>query len=252
MSRECRLLARLLEPFVDGELVGVDRLRVAQHLETCATCASEAQAIREIGESLRQRAVGVPLHQLAGLASSVVSRTRAEKALSWQSRLARACEDWHWAIVGLGSCAATLISTLLVSAILTFGPAPERQDSLSGVIKRSGDAFVLACAERLSIPEDIMLLDYDAGSAHRLSFGPCSRPQTEADLVGDLAATFERHGSVLALSRMDPADRLKVEALLDEILRLRLAEPQMVGRPVISNVAVSSAISWRSAGTVSH
>jgi anti-sigma factor RsiW len=249
MTAQCRAAWLLLNQFVDGELTGADRLRVARHLETCRSCADEAESLRALGDSLRGgRGIETQLPiELAGLAASVVSRSRAERALSWQARLARACEDWHWAIVGAGSCAATLISTLLVSAILTFGPAPERRDSVSGVYKTlDGTGAVLASyAEARSA--DILLLDYERRSA---AWVAASRAHTESDLVGDLADMIAPRGHRAGIRKLDPSDQLKAEALLNEIVRLRLAEPYFAGRPPTSQVAVATAISWRSAGTV--
>ncbi len=86
--------------------------------------------------------------ELDGLASTVISRTRAESAESWPGIFRRAQEDWHWVIVGAGAIAATFVSTLVLSAILAFGPKPDRADSISAFYTNfrtpAGDLYLLA------------------------------------------------------------------------------------------------------------
>src|SRR5262245_61519638 len=98
----CASVRRDLDAFVDGELGGAQRLVVADHLAGCADCAGEEHAIRSLGDRLRSAlpiATGLPL---AGLASGVTSRVRAEQAQSWRAMLQRSLEDWHWVLVGAG------------------------------------------------------------------------------------------------------------------------------------------------------
>src|ERR1700741_3049790 len=99
---------RDLAAFVDGELRGATVLDVLQHLERCDDCAAEVAHLRSIGEKIRATvpAESVPA-ELEGLASTVISRTRAESAESWPGIFRRAQEDWHWVIVGAGAIAAT-------------------------------------------------------------------------------------------------------------------------------------------------
>jgi len=67
-----------------------------------------------------------------GLASGVViSRTLAEQAQSWKAVFDRAVEDWPLVPRGFGSVTAAFVSITFVSAVLHFGPAPQREDSVS-------------------------------------------------------------------------------------------------------------------------
>lgn len=233
-TRYCVLVQEQLDAFVDGELTGAERLDVAQHVQICASCARTVDELTTVGELLRGSRASERPYELSGLAAGVIGRTRAEAAMSWPVRLSRACEDWHWFVVGGGSVAATFVSTLLLSAILAFGPEPERHDSVAGYYLSSS-----ADAER-----DIRLL-----GASRTGSGSASTPfwgaGTEADAVGQLAWASWRPGS--NRSALDPANRLIQEALLDEIVRLRLGEPEFLGRPAIEHVRYSEVISRRPA-----
>src|SRR5262249_24344144 len=139
-----------LGAFVDGELSGAERLRVSQHLAECRSCAAEAQALGELGDVLRAGAITSDPEPgtLDGLAGGVISRVRAERAQSWRAFGERFLDDWHHALVGAGSVAAAFISIAFVSAMLEFGPAPVRDDSLAALIANlnspAGTLFVEA------------------------------------------------------------------------------------------------------------
>jgi predicted anti-sigma-YlaC factor YlaD len=255
-SDGCTAIRDRLGLFVDGELTGAERLEVRHHLDRCEDCTGELGALDALGDTLRTIAEVAASHtpDLAGLAAGVVSRSRAEADLSWRAWFGRASGDWQWLIVGAGSIAATVTSALLVSAILAFGPEPERRDSLAGIITDLQSAgVVLAYAAPLTLEQDIVLLSSDDGEPRRVHAAidrnsPAYWPAVEAHLVEELVWTVNRSRSGARWDDGDPTDRLIQEALLEEITRLRLAEPMMVGRPTSTNVAVSSAIRWRSTG----
>jgi anti-sigma factor RsiW len=122
-----------LAEFVDGELNGADRLMVVEHLRDCPSCSAEVEDLREVGDRLRQQAP-MPVEPLAGLAGGVVARVRAERALSWRGMLDRAVDGWHWMLVGSSALGAAAATTVLVAALLHFGPEPSREDSIAGLM----------------------------------------------------------------------------------------------------------------------
>ncbi|MEO7192135.1 MAG: hypothetical protein ABI051_13875 [Vicinamibacterales bacterium] len=229
----CLDLRHELGPFVDGELRGAEMLMVSQHLSLCDECTREIRLIVETGESLRACERQVGAIDLQGLASNVLSRRRAESEMSWRALAGRVFEDWHYTIVGAGSLAATFVSTLLVSLLLAFGPAPERQDSLAALISNlgasTGSFYVLGTPA--GEKNDAVVLQVangwpatataDAGMIFPVDY----RAQTEAELVRELVEAVTHNGRVLTLDGMRLADRLKVEALLDDITRLRALPP---------------------------
>jgi hypothetical protein len=231
----CRAVRRAISPFVDGELNGTERLAIARHLDVCAECASLVQSTVEIGDALRASAeADRRLPSFAGMTANVISRTRAESAQSWRAYVAHACDGWHWAIVGSGALAATFISTVLVSAILAFGPAPEREDSLSALIANLGSpsGAMFLCGAPSGGNQDARLFQIDNGTpaASRMTTAlavnsVACRTSSEADIVEALATAMTgSSGRVVALDSMHPAERKYIETLLDEIA-LRRATP---------------------------
>jgi hypothetical protein len=215
----------LLGAFADGELPGVDRIRVSTHVEACRECATELDAIASIGTALRQAAADAPAPEMAGLASGVVARVRAESAQSWRGLFERAIQDWRWALVGAGSLAATFVSTLLVSAIVWEGPSAQRDDSLAARMRNlssySGVMMVVARDQDGAL--QAMLFD---NGTSRSSVPPAYRDSTDAFLF-KLADVMTRIGKStnLAASALGEADRLEAEALMDEMSRLEAPRP---------------------------
>jgi predicted anti-sigma-YlaC factor YlaD len=244
MDADCRAIREDLDAFVDGELPGALRLRVSQHVERCSACAEEVQVMGDLGELLRHGAAAglAARRRMDGLASGVVTLSRAQWAESWRGLVDRACADWHWAIVGVGSVAATFVSTLFVSAILAFGPVPERDDSLSAVMNNRGTSagFLYAYATPAGENRDAVLLQLNRGAfeaptrADHFSRRRPGGPRTTAELVGDLNAAVARQGRVVAFHRMAPRDRQHAEALLNEISRRMVPDTRPVGVLAVS------------------
>jgi anti-sigma factor RsiW len=236
----CEQIRRDLSPFMDGELAVSRRPRVSRHLDECADCAEYFREITALGEDLRLAAVEREpwLPTLEGLASSVTSRIRAESAQSWRARLTAACDDWHWAIVGGGSIAATFVSTVLVSMILAFGPAPEREDSLSALMANLGEpaGMLFVCATPTGTTQDARLVQIDNGrpAASRMTaaLAGMACPVPGSDVTDKLAAAVTAaSGHAVSLEAMHPAQRRYIEGLLSEI-RMRAMQPPVMSRAV--------------------
>jgi hypothetical protein len=231
-AREC-IVHPDLEAFVDGELRGARVLEVLDHLDRCAACSNDVADLRALGETIRR---GLPAEPPAvefdGLASTVISRTRAEAAESWPGVFRRAQEDLHWVMVGAGAVAATFVSTLLLSAILAFGPKPDREDSLSALITNvrlpAGTLFLWATPVGDQEP---MLVQVDEGGVTvpralvEYAMWSSDASRTEAALVDALQDAVTDGDHTVALDQMDPKRRRQAEALLVEISRLRAASP---------------------------
>jgi hypothetical protein len=231
-ARECAV-HHDLEAFVDGELRGARVLEVLDHLDRCGTCSEDVRALRALGETIRVNMPADPIPEgLEGLASTVVSRTRAEAAESWPGVFQRAQEDLHWVMVGAGAVAATFVSTLLLSAILAFGPKPDREDSLSALIANvrlpAGTLFLWATPVGDQEPM-LVQVNEDGVSVPRAmvqhAMWSTDSSRTEAELVDALQQAVTDDGQTLAFERMDPKRRRQAEALLQEISRLRAASP---------------------------
>jgi len=235
---DCSPFRRDLPAFVDGELRGASVLEILEHLEHCADCAEYADQLRGLGEAIRAEAPGpsAPL-VLDGLASTVISRSKAEAAESWLGLLRRAREDWHWVIVGAGSIAATFVSTLFLSAILAFGPKPERDDSLSAVIAnfRAPEEFLFVMAAPVGSDQEPVLWEVDDGgpaassATVALASRSADRSPSEAEVVDALQAAVTRQGRVLRLDNMNAMQRRYTESLLQEMNRRRSRGSVLIG-----------------------
>jgi anti-sigma factor RsiW len=239
-SGGCEAFALDLGPFVDGELDGSRMLRMSRHLETCATCSAALEDMQSVGEVLRGLVpADPPALMLDGLAASVISRSRAESAVSWRATMSRGLDGWHWAIVGGGAVAATFVSTSLLSVILAFGPAPQREDSLSAMMTDLGSpaGFLFVYASPTGEQgQDVVMLQVENGrpAAPRLvSDLVVSRVHgsaTEAELVERFQEIVTRGGRVVSLDSLNPEQRATADALLDEIQRLRSRQAETTGR----------------------
>jgi hypothetical protein len=189
--------------------------------------------MREVGEVLRSASdTTVPPATLGGLAGTIISRTRAERDQSWRGVFRRATEDWHWFLVGAGSVTATFVCTSLLSMLLTFGPKPEREDSLAGLMadlsRPSGCMFLVGS---VTDEEDVTLLSMDDNChlssmlAASLVLEAGSGVVREADLVNAVVATLNRSGRFVLLENMAPEDRRRTELWLDQLLKVRLPQP---------------------------
>ena len=230
-ARECAGCRGELAAFVDGELRGTSVLRVLVHLKRCQRCADEVAQLRALGESIRLAAPGDPAPpELDGLATNVVSRARAEDDASWVSLLRRAQEDWHWVVIGTGAVAATFVSTLVLSAILAFGPKPDRQDSLSTYYTnfRSPAGALFLVATPVGHDQEPLVLQVDEDGAPREIVYPtwyAERTRNEATAVTELQQLVTSEGRAIALQSLPPARRRQAELLLGEINRFRTVGP---------------------------
>ncbi len=131
-----------------------------------------------------------------------------------------------------GAIAATLASTLILSAILAFGPMPDRADSISAFYTNfrtpAGDLYLLATPVGLDQEPVLVRLNEDGalgsgGSAARVVQATwfATRARAEADLVGALQDAMTFQGQTVALNRMSPQRRRLAESLLTEISRYR-------------------------------
>lgn len=221
----CRDVRLHIDAYVDGELTGSQRLRVANHIGTCATCAQQEAGRRELGEMLRDAAAlqPVPRPHLEGLAGGVVSRVGAEAQQSWSAMWARAFEDWHWLAIGTGACTASLVSAVLVFAIL-YAPTTQA--------RQMNDQVGTLCL--MAVPEggtgEPVMLQYERDLDPALPSAPCSVPasfgwKAEQALIAALDSSLMRGGHLSSFASLSPEERAEVEHLLAAIGELRGSVP---------------------------
>jgi len=138
--RTCSSVRRRLSLYVDGELGVREQFAVGAHLRECAGCAAEERSLREVGDHLRSwlpSAAEMESGALDGLASTVVSRVRAEREESVTRRVGRVFEDVHLLWAAVGAAGATVGCLLLMVGMLHVG-VQARADSLSGLLTALG------------------------------------------------------------------------------------------------------------------
>jgi hypothetical protein len=220
-----------LDAFVDGELDGARMLAASRHLDECDECAEALADMQSVGRALREKLHREPAPDaFAAMTATVVSLSRAESDESWRTWLTRGCDGWHWAIVGAGSVAATFVSTSLLSMMLAFGPAPQREDSLSALVDNlgssSGYLFVYASPVEDRAGQDVVMLQVENGRPRAprlvsdLVVSRSNQTASEAQLVNHLLQIVTHSGRIVVLDELSPQQREAADALLDEIMSL--------------------------------
>jgi len=112
---ECKDIRKLLSPFVDNELGAQDTFTVAEHLEDCAPCQREMEALRRFDQRLRV-AGHVPLEGLDEVRGNILALF----------------SPWAWARPwrGVGAAAAVLLF-LVVGRQLFSAPADPEASAFS-------------------------------------------------------------------------------------------------------------------------
>jgi len=216
----CQSVKVLLDRYVDGELSGAGRLLVSRHLDLCTSCLQHVEAIAGVGEMLRSAVAGEPPpSRMEGLASGVVARVRAESAVSWTARLERAVGDSRLLWVGTGSVLGAVATMMIVAVALFFGQtrALAADPSVSA-------GTLLAVGQPGGWQTGGILVQFNSSEGTRVITETMLSGPSEHQLVNDLADLMTRKGRVVELADMAPADRLKTENLLDEIIRRQSKE----------------------------
>jgi anti-sigma factor RsiW len=228
MNAPCVEIVRSLGAYVDDELRGAERLKVSEHLEGCPECSRELESLSKIGQVLRLGAKGANVdHMLAGLASGVTSRIRAEHSQSWGATWSRIFDDWHWVGVGLGSVAGALVTFVLASAMLVTSIT-----QLEQMNARAGTLYVIALPPGGRGGPIMMELEGSAGTSRpdiRMAMPASLGWQAERALVAVLDEKLSSNGQSANLRRLSKADRDEILAILSEIADFRNVEP--VRRP---------------------
>jgi hypothetical protein len=229
MIHNCAQAASVLNAYVDGELEPVTRRAISRHLDSCSDCQSRVEALRRVGDLVRQHARPEAAGRaLDGLASGVIGRVRAEEAQSWHATFRRALDDWYWAWVAAGSLSAALCSLLFVSALWGFGARRVGEDSLAAMLDRlqtpAGQMWVIGTpVGRDQVP---MLMEFgnrvavqESAPSGALPTG-FSSPNGEELAIALSQAVVRPDGRLSDWRTMSKHNRLRAETLLDEIQRL--------------------------------
>lgn len=221
----CGDVQRHIDAYVDNELTGAVRLKVAAHIAVCRDCADEEAGLRELGDMLRGSASlrPIPTGELEGLAGGVVSRIGAEAQQSLAAKWSRVYDEWQWIAIGGGACTATFVAAVFVFAALYSPTTQARQMN-----EKVGTLCLMA------VPEDgagePVMLEYERELGTGKSSRACSVPasfgwKAEQALISALDTSLMRDGRLVSFSSLSPVEREEVEQLLEEIGRMRRSVP---------------------------
>jgi hypothetical protein len=229
---DCDSVRDDLDAFADGELRGDELRYVSQHVDACVRCTEEVEVRRSVGGLIRESAGH--WHRLpppAGLAPGVVIQIKTESSLSWRALFNRAVEDWHWVIVGGGAVTLTFMSTLFCSALLIFGTASPRNDSLSAMVTNlqtsPGQMYAEVSRQGASGPEYMMVQLETSADPVEVLPDVLARDGEEQQWVAALAQALAGGGPLIQLAAMSEQQRKQAEWLLDNIARMRSVEPAL-------------------------
>jgi predicted anti-sigma-YlaC factor YlaD len=94
----CKETGELLSTYLDRQLPEADRLEVQRHVESCAACANDVQALLQVKEMLRQQPMpSLPAEVIARIEEKTIHATPW-----WQMDLNR----YRWIPIGLSVSAA--------------------------------------------------------------------------------------------------------------------------------------------------
>lgn len=226
----CAAVRRRLEAFHDGELPVGDQISVTSHLEWCEGCASKLDGFQAVRSVLRASAPSRVLSNEDGarLQADVVSRAKAEDAVSLPVVVREMFEDMHFVYAGMGALAAAL-----VCGVISLGMFRAATETPSEGLILGSNQYPLSLGDTIRMPRAI-----DAGfaSAADLDGG---------DLVFTFAAVLTREGLIASVelvpsrdtaSASRAVDDQRVNALLGVASRARFEPASKAGSPVAVNM----------------
>lgn len=242
MTPGCRSVRRRLSAFHDGELPVGDQIAVQAHVRECPGCAAVALDFDLLSVSVRAHVAaagsGDP-EELVGLASTVVSRLKAEHDQSISGQTERFFEDFHLLWAAVGAAGATLACLFIVFSIFYFA-SHVRPDSLSAVLNA------------MAMPEGSNQRPVQVDGRMRLprAFSDDAFPESavadEEESVFALAAVVTREGRIANLELLhakagkgngaSKREQQEIVDLLDTISKARFEPARYGGGPVAVNV----------------
>ena len=237
----CQTARRQLQAFHDGELSLTEQVAVLAHVEGCARCMSTLTELRVIGHSLRvlARRRRADMESVrAGLPSDVVTRLRAEDAVSWRRRVRGMFDDMHWVYPGLAAVSAALVC--LVVAVSAF--------QLATAGSPGSDRNPVPPGARVLLPQPL---------------APLPPVALDDDAVFTLSGVVTRDGRVANLALLgakasephDAEDEVAIARMMGAMTRTRFRPARVAGLPVAVNmvwVVTGTTVRGDGGGTGGH
>ncbi len=118
----CQHLLSLLEDYVDNDLSATDRARVSEHLDCCATCRAEYEAIRNLKGLLKRQPTTDPGQPYwSEVSSLILARTVEAAPLAQSGRTLRLDTSERTTFIRALVSAAVSVSILVAALFLGSG-----------------------------------------------------------------------------------------------------------------------------------
>jgi len=241
MPLNCGATRRRLDAYHDGELAVRDQIAVASHLEWCDGCAEIYADLRVMRSAFKSFGHGrvaqsrLSREQAAVFTANVVNRAKAERDLSFLSRMREMFDDMHLVYAGLGATVATAFCVLVMLSMMRFA-TNERPDSLAAIMS------VMATPLECESGND--LADASGCRARWTARFQRANETAEQDAVFALEAVITHQGGRLAnlealrsRNRHATVSQLKlIEGLLDAVSRALFDATQALLMPDLNGV----------------
>jgi hypothetical protein len=220
-EHSCTGVRERLEAFHDGEVPFAERLAIQNHLTECVACSLAAEALTDLGSTLRSMAAAVSEHAAVEplrLTAQVIEQLRVEEQLSVRSQVVALFQDMHLVWAGIGATVATLIC-VVGSASVLHAANQERPDSLAGVI---------ALLANPGSNDNPLRLNYDMMAPRAVTDQAIEMSGEDAEYA--LSAVVSREGRVQGIEVINDAqpagNRAVVNAMLNEAYRVQFSPAQ--------------------------
>jgi hypothetical protein len=241
MPLNCAATRRRLDAYHDGELAVKDQIAVASHLEWCDSCAENYADMRIMRSTFQSLAHGRTSRssllgeQAAVFTANIVNRAKAERDLSFFSRMREMFDDMHLVYAGVGATVATVVCVLIMLSMMRFA-TNERPDSLA--------AIMTVMATPLECESGNDLADVSGCRARWTARFQRANETAEQDAVFTLEAVITHQGGRLANlealrshNRHTSLSQAKlIEGLLDAVSRARFEATQALLMPDLTGV----------------
>ncbi|HYE85007.1 MAG TPA: zf-HC2 domain-containing protein [Vicinamibacterales bacterium] len=210
----CVEVRELLEAYYDGELPIERRVAVQNHLDDCVACSLTASELSMLGSTLRDFALHVAEGDTTDpsrLSSQVLERLRVEEQFSMRAQLTDWFQDMHLVWAGLGASVATLVC-IVGSASVLHATSQERPNSMARTIA------VLASPGSNDNP---LRLSYDMSAPRAVT--DVAIELSEEDAQYTFSAVVSREGRVQGVEMINQHNRPGVNAMLNEVYRMKFA-----------------------------
>ncbi len=236
----CTAARRRLVAFHDQELPVDEQLAVSAHVGWCDGCATALDDIARLGATLRAASPGrtaVATEEWSAFPSAVVSRLKAERAVSFRSSVRSMFEDLHFVYAGSAAALAALVcvAVTLGTMRLVGTIRPDSLAALVDVLRPGSNQNPVVARADLQMPKP---LDQE--------FAPLLVMKSEAEAVFALSATVTREGRVAHLAFLnasgeghllsEPVDARAIAGVMDMMSRARFEPGHVGGTPVAVNM----------------